>query len=240
MLRIGTAGWAIRQEHQASFAGDGSHLARYARVFNAVEINSSFYRPHRPSTYAKWAAETPKNFAFAVKMPRTITHNARLQNTGKILRAFFSDCGTLGEKLGCVLIQLPPSLAFEPRTAGAFFETLRVTYDGCAALEPRHASWFAKSAENLLMHFEISRVAADPVPASMQNVHAAMLPGGWRGFEYWRLHGHPKIYYSEYDAHFLDTLANRVSPDAWVIFDNTALGHATSNARELAGRMRGR
>jgi len=238
MLRIGTAGWAIRREHQTSFAGQGSHLARYARVFNAVEINSSFYRPHRPSTYAKWAGETPKAFAFSVKMPRAITHNAKLRNADGLLQAFFGECGALGGKLGCTLIQLPPSLVFDATIAGEFFRSFRKIYDGRAALEPRHASWFTKAAENLLVRFEIARVAADPVPAMMKGLSSASLPGGWNGFEYWRLHGHPKIYYSDYDAHFLDALAKCVSPGAWVIFDNTALGHATENARDLAERMR--
>ena len=240
MLRIGTAGWAIRREHQTSLAGIGTHLARYARAFNAVEINSSFYRPHRASTYAKWAGETPTDFAFGVKMPRSITHNARLRGADDLLESFFGECGALGRKLGCVLIQLPPSLAFDTKAVRDFLGRLRGLYDGCAALEPRHASWFSKAAETLLVRFEIARVAADPIPASMKNVSAASPPGGWNGFEYWRLHGHPKIYHSDYDAHFLDGLAERVSPDAWVIFDNTALGHATTNARELADRMRSR
>ncbi|MEI9931051.1 MAG: DUF72 domain-containing protein [Rhizomicrobium sp.] len=237
MLRIGTAGWAIRREYQNSFVSEGSHLARYARVFNAVEINSSFYRPHRVSTYTRWAEETPKSFSFAVKMPRSITHNARLRDTGDLLHAFFSECTALKKKLGCVLIQLPPSLTFEAKIARTFFESLRKNYEGRTALEPRHPSWFAKSADALLVRFEIARVAADPAPASMKDSVAASMPGGWNGFEYWRLHGHPKIYYSDYDPHFLEALVKRVSPDAWVIFDNTALGHATMNARDLAARM---
>jgi uncharacterized protein YecE (DUF72 family) len=238
MLRIGTAGWAIRREHQAVFAGDGSHLARYARVLNAVEINSSFYRPHRASTYARWAKETPKDFSFSVKMPRAITHHARLLDARESLREFFEQCGALDKKLGCVLVQLPPGLSFEAKTAGSFLGDLRNIHDGRVALEPRHATWFSKPAEALLARFKIARVAADPAPASLAENTAASLPGGWNGFEYWRLHGSPKIYYSDYDADFLESLARRVSPDAWVIFDNTALGHATENARDLTARMR--
>jgi uncharacterized protein YecE (DUF72 family) len=154
------------------------------------------------------------------------------------LAEFFGQCGALGKKLGCVLIQLPPSLAFEAKIARAFLEGVRATYDGRTAIEPRHVSWFSKSVEKLLTRFEIARVAADPVPAKMQETKEAASPGGWSGFEYWRLHGHPKIYYSNYDAHFLAALAKRVSPGAWIIFDNTALGHATKNARDLAARMK--
>lgn len=218
MIRIGTAGWAIRNEHKALFPGDGPHLSRAAARLNAVEINSSFYRPHKPSTYARWARETPDGFAFSVKMPRAITHEARLH--GGPLAEFLGQCGALGEKLGCILIQLPPSLGFAP---GDFFDRLRDLYGGRAALEPRHKSWFTPEAEALLKAHRIARVAADPPIGPFA-------PGGWQGFEYWRLHGSPKIYYSDYGDAFLRALAERVGHDAWVIFDNTALGHATENA----------
>jgi uncharacterized protein YecE (DUF72 family) len=232
MLRIGTAGWAIRREYQDSFPGEGSHLARYAARLNAVEINSSFYRPHRPATYAKWARETPAGFSFSVKMPRAITHEARLADAGEALARFLGECGELGGKLGCILIQLPPSLAFR-RTD--FFGRLRALYPGPAALEPRHESWFAREADALLKRHRIARVAADP-PVD------AFAPGGFEGFEYWRLHGSPKIYYSDYGNDALQALAARVAPDAWVIFDNTALGHAAGNALTLTkvGRGAGR
>jgi uncharacterized protein YecE (DUF72 family) len=230
MLRIGTAGWAIRREHQACFPGDGSHLARYGVRLNAVEINSSFYRPHRAATYARWARETPDGFAFSVKMPRAITHDAKLKGACEALTRFLDECGALGEKLGCILIQLPPKLAFAPSD---FFDQLRALYGGPAALEPRHASWFSDEAGALLTTYRIARVAADP-PIG------AFAPGGWRGFEYWRLHGSPKIYYSDYIDDALHALAPRFGRDAWVIFDNTALGHATENAlalRHIAGSI---
>lgn len=228
MQRIGTAGWAIRREHKALFAPEGSHLARHAARLNAVEINSSFHRPHRAATYARWARETPPDFAFSVKMPRAVTHEARLE--GGPLAEFLAQCGALGAKLGCVLIQLPPSLAFAP---GDFFARLRDLYDGPAALEPRHKSWFAPEAEALLARHRIARVAADPPVGPFA-------PGGWPGFEYWRLHGSPKIYYSDYDAGFLRALAARMGADAWAIFDNTVLGFATPNAFSLAALARTR
>jgi uncharacterized protein YecE (DUF72 family) len=238
MLRIGTAGWAIRREHRDRFPGEGSHLARYSAQLNAVEINSSFYRPHRPATYTKWARETPDIFSFAVKMPRAITHTARLKDSSEALTGFFGECGALGEKLGCVLIQLPPSLAFEEAGAKNFFDTFREIYPGATALEPRHASWFAPEAEAMLVQFEIARVAADPVPAKIADAARANEPGGFRGFAYWRLHGSPRIYYSDYDSGALTALAQRLSPHDWCIFDNTALGHATSNALELRAQTR--
>jgi uncharacterized protein YecE (DUF72 family) len=230
MLRIGTAGWTIRREHRESFPGAGPQLTRYAARLNAVEINSSFYRPHRGATYARWARETPEGFRFSVKMPRAITHEARLKEIRAPLARFLDESGALGEKLGCILVQLPPSLAF---ARSDFFARLRETYDGPVALEPRHKSWFADEAEAVLERFKIARVAADPAIGPFA-------PGGWRGFEYWRLHGSPKIYYSNYEDDFLAALAGRVGGCAWIVFDNTALGYATANALALAGRRRAR
>jgi uncharacterized protein YecE (DUF72 family) len=223
MLRIGTAGWAIRREHRDSFPGDGPQLSRYAARLNAAEINSSFYRPHRAATYARWAEETPGGFSFSVKMPRTITHEARLESAPGELARFLGESGALGEKLGCILIQLPPSLACR---SSDFFSRFRDAYGGAAALEPRHASWFTTEVDAMLAQHRIARVVADPAIGSFA-------PGGFRGFEYWRLHGSPKIYHSNYDSAFLAGLAKRLGSDAWVIFDNTALGHAAANALEL-------
>jgi hypothetical protein len=86
-VRIGTAGWSIPTEHAAPFPALGSHLERYAAVFDAVEINSSFYRPHRPATYERWAASVPEGFRFAVKVPKAITHERRLKGVGDLLNA---------------------------------------------------------------------------------------------------------------------------------------------------------
>ncbi len=241
-IRIGTAGWAIRREHAALFGTEGSHLARYAGRLNAVEINSSFYRPHRPATYARWAAETPEDFRFAVKMPRRITHELRLKETEEALARFLGECTALGAKLGPVLIQLPPALKFEAAMRG-FFALLRAQFGGLLALEPRHASWFAPAADELLQAFGIARVATDPVPAKMQGVSAAAQPSGDDGLVYYRLHGSPEIYYSDYPANYLNALAATLKThraagrQVWCIFDNTARGHAAENALALAERV---
>ena len=76
-IRIGTAGWTVPKAVAHAFPGEGGHLARYAGRLDAVEINSSFYRPHRPATYARWAECVPKDFRFAVKVPRLVTHELR-------------------------------------------------------------------------------------------------------------------------------------------------------------------
>ena len=221
---VGTAGWSIPKEHRERFGAGDSILARYATRLNAVEINSSFYRPHKPATYARWAETVPADFRFSVKVPKTITHERRLKDAQAPLDAFLSECTVLGRKLGPLLVQLPPSLKFDPDNR--FFDMLRERFDGAVVCEPRHATWFTPKAEAVLRAHRISRVAADPAP-----VPQAAEPFG--DLAYYRWHGSPRMYYSDYDDAALGALEKRLPKDAWVIFDNTAIGHATANALTL-------
>jgi uncharacterized protein YecE (DUF72 family) len=234
---IGCAGWSIPKEHAALFRAAGSHLERYAGRFPAVEINSSFYRPHQPKTYARWAASVPASFRFAVKVPRTITHERRLAEVEDLLEPFLAQVAELGDRLGPLLVQLPPSLAFNPGVVRRFWMVLRQRFDGEVACEPRHATWFRPAVGQLLADFRVARVAADPAV-----VPAAAEPGGWDGLVYYRLHGSPQMYYSSYSAAYLDALRqklDRAAPAAsrWCIFDNTALGAATANGLDLVTRL---
>jgi uncharacterized protein YecE (DUF72 family) len=239
-VRIGTAAWSIPKEHAAAFPPTGSHLERYGAVLNAVEINSSFYRPHRTVTYERWAASVPENFRFAVKIPKAITHEHRLKVTGDLLDRFLSEVSGLGPKLGPLLVQLPPSLRFEDGIADGFLGELRSRVESPIVCEPRHATWFTPEIEALLGELRIARVAADPAP-----VAGAEKPGGWRGLSYYRLHGSPRIYYSAYGPEYLAGIAQRIAGDAaaaietWCIFDNTAAFAATANALTTRGLVRG-
>ncbi len=253
-LRIGTAGWTLPKQHAHHFAAPApgeklSHLERCASGFNCVEINSSFHRPHMRKTWERWAACTPAGFRFAVKVPKTITHEAKLRNTGALLQTFLDEVSGLNEgpeaKLGPLLVQLPPSLAFDEGVAHEFFTTLRELHASHVVLEPRHASWFTPEVNRLLASFEVARVAADPPKGSP----LAAKPGGWSRLRYYRLHGAPRTYYSDYSDAFLKTFAaslheaasqktKSITAETWVIFDNTALGHATANALTLQGLMR--
>jgi uncharacterized protein YecE (DUF72 family) len=232
---LGTAGWAIPRAAADEFPSDGSHLARYAARFNCVEINSSFYRPHRAATYARWAATVPAAFRFAAKMPKEISHVRRLQQSEEKLAQFLGEVQQLGGRLGPLLLQLPPSLAFHRATVAAFFALLRARFDGAVVCEPRHASWFSADCETLLRDHRIARAGADPAL-----VPAARVPGGWPGLRYLRLHGSPVIYRSSYDDAALDAIAAELrSFDgvAWCIFDNTTFGAAASNAASLQTRL---
>ena len=232
-VHVGTAGWAIPLNVRERFAGDGSRLERYARRFRCVEINSSFYRPHRRATYERWAASVGPGFRFAVKVPKEITHVRRLVDCGDVLDRFLDEAAGLGDKRAVLLVQLPPRLAFDAAVAEAFFAALHARTDAALVCEPRNASWFAEDADLLLRAHGVARAAADPAI-----VPAAAVPGGWRGMTYVRLHGSPQIYTSSYDAarlHDVATMLAAAPAAAWCIFDNTRFGAAIENALALRG-----
>ena len=233
-LLIGTAGWNIARSYAHCFSKQGTHLERYAQMLNAVEINSSFYRPHQRQTYERWAASVPRRFRFSVKLPRAITHESRLHGCEAALDRFLSQVEGLGPTLGILLVQLPPSLRYDAHIASKFLAALRRRSSAGIACEPRHASWFGVEAERLLCDHAIARVAADPAP-----VPIAGEPGAWDRMVYYRLHGSPKIYYSNYDKGYLACLKDRLDGHtragraAWCIFDNTAEFAALGNALTL-------
>lgn len=230
---IGCAGWNIPRDAAASFPAEGSHLQRYAAVFPAVEINSSFYRPHKSQTYERWAASVPDGFRFSVKLPRTITHDAKLCNVDALLDGFTAGAAGLGHKLGCVLVQLPPKLAFDTRVAESFFALLQDRFGCMLACEARHPSWFTDSATDLLRETGITRVIADPAagqPGAHEPTTATI---------YARMHGSPRVYYSSYADEYLASLAADIATHTadgrtvWCIFDNTASGAAVPNALDV-------
>ncbi|WP_337096751.1 DUF72 domain-containing protein [Mesorhizobium argentiipisi] len=234
---VGTAGWSIPAAHKPSFPGSGSQLERYAARLSIVEINSSFHKPHRRQTYERWARSVPNHFRFSAKIPRAVTHERRLEDCDDLLDAFLGQIGGLGTKLSVLLVQLPPSLQFEPQTAENFFTMLRVKSDRRLVCEPRHPSWFEPEAGALLSRFQVGRVAADPAP-----VPAAAMPGGWRDLAYFRFHGAPRVYYSDYEAGQLLDIGRRLAEasvsEVWCIFNNTARGHALGNALSVDAAVR--
>lgn len=220
---IATAAWSIPKTVAQRFPATGTGLERYAAVFKGVEINSTFYRHHQAKTFERWAASVPEHFRFAVKIPREITHDARLHDIGGLFDAFLDEIHGLNEKLGPLLCQLPPSLAFDAKTANEAFAAMRRNHAGTIVIEPRHKSWASEPAEMLLQRHAIERVLADPAPVWPE-----------AGFDeppkYVRLHGTPKIYYSSYSEADIRRFGKRLAEDSWCVFDNTASGAAIENA----------
>lgn len=227
---VGTAGWTIGAEIREHFPTGGSALERYSSIFPVTEINSSFHRPHRHSTWERWRDSTPQDFRFSVKIPKEISHQRKLVGCDEFLTRFLEQVACLGEKLAVLLLQLPPKLEFNAEVARGFLTSLAQATRAKIVCEPRNATWFAKDADTLLERLEVARVAADPARSAI-----AAFPGGWRGVSYWRLHGSPVVYRSSYIDR-IDDYASQLQHEAaegrdvWCIFDNTASSAATGDA----------
>jgi uncharacterized protein YecE (DUF72 family) len=216
------------------FSHDGSGLERYASVFNGVEVNSTFYRTHRNATLLGWSASVPAEFRFSFKMPRVITHDERLQGDGARLKEFVRQVAMVGDRLGPLLVQLPPTLEYDPEVAARFFEMLRSNFAGEIAIEPRHITWL--KAHDLFHRYDVVQVIADP-PVITGDFRSAVSGR----FGYLRLHGAPRTYYSRYDDDFIAGLAKSILASQaeliWCVFDNTASGAAIQNALSLETKI---
>lgn len=164
---IGTSGWRYKEWGKKFYPEklkQDEFLPFYASKFITVEVNTSFYHLPKPQTFAAWGAAVPKEFQFAVKMSRYITHILRLENAREPLENFLANAMALGPKLGPILVQLPPSLKFNKEIIAKFLEELtavakeaqpaRSSKGGVRfrfALEARNRSWFAKEAQPDLM-----------------------------------------------------------------------------------------
>jgi uncharacterized protein YecE (DUF72 family) len=234
---IGCVGWSLPGAVQENFPPGASHLERYAALLPAVEINSSFYRSHRPATYARWRDSVPDAFRYSVKIPKTITHELRLQKVDEPLAQFVDEVSALQEKLGCLLVQLPPSLDYNVSVAERFFDKLRTLIDVPVVCEARHMTWFEEGAARVLEGLDIGYVIADPPAVSLP------VPATNSETVYIRLHGSPVIYRSAYSEEYLQGVHTymkqcmQAGRRVWCIFDNTASGAAAPNALALMHLM---
>ncbi len=231
MIYIGTATWNIPKMAQPFFPLEGSHLERYAQGLNAVEINTSFYRDHQPKTYLKWSEMAPYDFSFSVKLNRRFTHECNLEVDVDDLKTNLIGISLLGKKLKVLLMQFPASQIFHQEKMELFYSTIRQVYYGAIAMEARNLSWMSEESLVLMKKFNISKVKADPEKC----------PGIIAGeIDYYRLHGSPEIYKSNYSHAYLDKLfleIENIKKDVWCIFDNTTFGHATLNAVALTDQF---
>ncbi len=220
---IATAAWSIPRNVADQFAREGSGLSRYASVFDGVEINSTFYRRHKTSTFARWAASVPDGFRFSVKIPKEITHIRAMKDIAQPLETFLADIAPLADRRGPLLCQLPPSLAFDATVLDSALEAIRNIDNGQIVIEARHKSWALPEALDLLKTYAIDRVLADP--SQVWPAESFDAPP-----RYVRLHGKPRIYYSKYSENEIRSYSELMAPDGWCVFDNTASGAAIENA----------
>jgi len=233
-LYSGTAGWSNPPTERNHRAPENSHLQHYAARFNAVEIDSSFYRSHARKTYERWSADTPAGFRFAVEAPRSITHDSCLKHCRRDLHQFLQETAGLGKKFAVILVQTPATLEFDRAVATRFFKSVTDASSARVAFEPRHPSWFEPRAQATLSDLNVSRVVADPAKCE-----GAGEPPQAARLIYYRLHGSPRMYYSAYSEEYLSNLSKQIqtlrkrSKEVWCMFDNTAHHASWANARYL-------
>ncbi|MEP6631033.1 MAG: DUF72 domain-containing protein [Lapillicoccus sp.] len=267
---MGISGWTYPRWRGDFYPKGLAHrleLSYAAARMTSVEVNGSFYSLQRPASYRTWVEQTPEDFEIAVKGSRYITHMKQLRDVDVALANFFaSGVLALGAKLGPVLWQLPPTLAFDPQRMADFFDRLpRSTTDAAGlahghddkvkegrilvdavderpvrhVLEARHPSFDSGEAAELLRANDIGTVWADAAGKF------PVIDADTSEVRYVRLHGHTELYASGYTAPELDAWAERCRAwrdqgrDVYVYFDNDARGHAPWDAMGLEERVRG-
>jgi uncharacterized protein YecE (DUF72 family) len=270
VVRIGISGWNYPKWRSVFYPEGLKHAAEleYAsHRFSTIELNGSFYSLVRPTSVERWRSETPEDFVFSVKGSRFITHMKRLVDPTTALANFFgSGILALGEKLGPILWQLPPSMELDRARLGQFLELLpRTTREAARfarahhdariehrshfatatshairyALEPRHASFATQGAKKFLHAYDVAMVVADS--AGIFPSFDAMTSD----FVYVRLHGDTKLYESGYSPAALSKWARRIrrwrrERDVYVYFDNDARVCAPFDAMALEALVAGR
>jgi uncharacterized protein YecE (DUF72 family) len=160
-LRIGCSGWSYK-DWEGSFYPRSvkvkDYLGFYSRVFNCVEIDSSFYRVPSPLMIRQWKDSTPPGFLFSPKLPKKITHDNKLENSESALVYFYSIISKLGPKLGPIAVQLPPSIKLDSHAGVLKSFISQLSPDFKHAIEFRHKSWFTNDVYKLLRKSNIAMV----------------------------------------------------------------------------------
>jgi uncharacterized protein YecE (DUF72 family) len=232
----GTSGWVYKgwRAHLYDRAPVRRWLEIASRAFGSLEINGSFYTQIAPATYARWYAETPRDFRFAVKGHRFVTHYKRLRDCHDSIARLRDQAGELRDKLAAVVWQLPAHFARDDARLADFLRALEA-WPVRHALELRHASWFAPEVASALRGAGVAVCMADAPDFPMWRALTA-------DFVYARLHGHTRKYASSYSAASLQRWADdarawaATGHDVFVYFDNDAEGHAVANAQDFARR----
>jgi len=231
-IRIGTSGY-VYQHWRGILYPKGlpseEWLARYASVFDTVELNNTFYRLPTSKAVDGWRERSPRGFLFAVKGSRYLTHMKRLLDTGEGVRRFFDVVGRLGKKLGPVLWQLPPRWKPNPERLDGFLRALPKRIP--MAFEFREPEWYSNEVCDVLDAHGAAFCEHDII-----RLKPPRLTGGFR---YLRFHGATGKYQGRYKKSGLRPYARDLKAwaadgnDAYVYFNNDIGGHAIMDALDL-------
>jgi uncharacterized protein YecE (DUF72 family) len=238
-VRVGTSGWQYRDWRGVLYPEglpQGRWLEHFARRFETVEVNNTFYNLPKPETFVRWREQTPEGFVVTVKASRYITHIRRLREPADPVERFLSHARGLGRKLGPVLFQLPPRFRVDVPLLAGFLSV--VPRDIRAAFEFRDASWESPEVHELLDRAGAALVLADSPGARVRDV----VTGGWG---YLRFHrgGHGQAG-ADYDRDKLRRWADRIAAlparEVFVYFNNDPTGAAVRDAATMIELLRER
>lgn len=203
----------------------------YCEHFNTLELNVTFYRFPKPAALQGWYENAPADFVFSAKVPRSITHFKKFEGTEQLVADFYKILrGGLQEKLGPVLFQLPPQLVYSEEKLTKIISQADPSFTN--VVEFRHPSWWRPDVEQVLARHQISfcGVSFPKIPFDDAVVNTPLV--------YYRFHGVPVLFYSEYEKEFLQRIADQINShpfgeNAYLYFNNTASMAAVANAKHL-------
>lgn len=235
---IGTSGFSYLHWRGNFYPEDlpsSKYLEYLTKIFNSVEINSSFYYLPQEKTFINWQKRTPKNFIFSVKASRFITHRKKLKDCKEPLKLFLKRARLLKKKLGVILFQFPPNFKknlkrFKEFTKLLLKYTPHQYYGAGYTFEFRHPSWFCQEIYSLLKNHNFALTISDTPDYPLIEEYTA-------SFAYFRFHGHKRLYTSNYSLKELKTWSQKIkklkAKEVYIYFDNDAYGYAPKNAQTL-------
>lgn len=236
-LHIGTSGWSYKHWAEIFYPKEikpDKYLEYYITKFGCVELNSSFYNLPLKTTVSGWMNRTPETFRFCPKLSRFITHQMQLVNVERGVWKFFDIFEGMKNRLGPVLIQLPPVLQYDKSLICNFFDLLKESYNQYRfAVEIRNKSWLNDIFFDLLSQHGIAFVVADS--GDRYPYYETVTTG----FAYLRFHGREQLYASDYREDDLKLYAEKIKlwlnegKEVWVFFNNDYHGFAVRNAERL-------
>ena len=233
---LGTSGWSYPGWKGRFYPTDlpsSEWLPFYASHFVTVEINMTFYRFPKPETLRGWLERTPAQFSFTLKANRQITHLKKLRNVKSEVNYFNILAGSLRERLGCILFQLPPSIRRDLALLEDFLSTLSPEFKN--VIEFRHESWYDEAVwERLRAHrVTFCTVSSGQVPGS---------PVETSPVAYFRFHGltggHRYNYADEELTQWAETIKAVKAEECYVYFNNDYQAYAVSNCQKLTGLLK--
>lgn len=233
-FNIGTSGWVYkhwREKFYPDSLSEKDYLKYYSQNFSTVEVNNSFYHLLSEKAVKNWVESTPKNFIFAVKASRYITHMKKLKDPEISTCKFFESIKPFDTKIGPILFQLPPKFAYNGERLETFLKSLDTKYR--YAFEFRDKSWFTSETYDILRNYNAAFCIYNLGPNQTPKEVTA-------DFVYIRLHGNYGLGSGKYTGEQLEEFARAIEgfksrgKDVFCYFNNDEAGYAIENARELS------